>query len=107
MRRTLFRLLTAISHTLASSTQAPFYTKPQQFSVLTPEIDEYVHSLLDAWNSSAGISIAAVQRQDDGTWLTETKGYGAVNAAGDKVDEDTLFGIGSNSKVLNSMPATQ
>lgn len=74
----------------------------QQSSLLTPEIDKFVSDLLDAWNSSAGISIAVVQKRQDGTWNTEMKGYGVANAAGDKVNTNTLFGIGSNSKVTKS-----
>lgn len=76
--------------------QAIFSTEQR---ILTPEIDEFVLNLLDEWNSPAGISIAVVQKQADGTWNTETKGYGIANAAGEKVTPDTLFAIGSNSKV--------
>jgi CubicO group peptidase (beta-lactamase class C family) len=34
-----------------------------------------------------------------GKWSVETKGYGVAKADGTKVDPDTIFSLGSNSKV--------
>ncbi|KAJ7766554.1 beta-lactamase/transpeptidase-like protein [Mycena maculata] len=39
--------------------------------------------------------------EGQGSWLVETKGYGIANANGTKVTPDTIFGIGSNSKLFD------
>ncbi|KAJ3818843.1 beta-lactamase/transpeptidase-like protein [Lentinula raphanica] len=69
--------------------------------VLTPQIDEFVEQVLSDWNSAGGVGISVVQRNEDGSWNVEKKGYGIARADGSKVTEDTLFSIGSNSKLFD------
>jgi hypothetical protein len=81
-------------------------TTPSQSSsqVLTPEIDSFIADILQQWNSPGGLSVAVVRQNEDGNgtangWQIETKGYGIAREDGTKVDERTLFAVGSNSKV--------
>ncbi|RDB30019.1 hypothetical protein Hypma_013824 [Hypsizygus marmoreus] len=69
-------------------------------NVLTNETDAFINRVLADWNSPGGIAVAVVRKDDQGAWNVETKGYGAATANGDKVTENTLFGIGSNSKLF-------
>lgn len=67
--------------------------------VLTPEVGAFIEKILADWNSPGGVGVAVVQKNTDGSWNVETKGYGVAKADGSNVDENTLFSIGSNSKV--------
>jgi hypothetical protein len=89
-----------------TSTTAATAATPSQSSsqVLTPEIDSFIADILQQWGSPGGVSVAVVRQNVDsnGTangWQIETKGYGAAREDGTKVDERTLFAVGSNSKV--------
>ncbi|KAF8580651.1 beta-lactamase/transpeptidase-like protein [Ramaria rubella] len=51
-----------------------------------------------------GVAIAVTRKNEDGEgWTTETKGYGVANRWGDPVNEETLFLIGSNSKLFTAL----
>ncbi|KAF8508999.1 hypothetical protein BU17DRAFT_56461 [Hysterangium stoloniferum] len=55
-----------------------------------------------------GVALAVTRRLKDENgewagWTSETKGYGSANRWGTPVDADTLFGIGSNSKLFTAM----
>ncbi|KAJ3851196.1 beta-lactamase/transpeptidase-like protein [Lentinula lateritia] len=69
--------------------------------ILTPKIDEFIQKTIADWNSAGGVGIAVVQKNADGNWNVETKGYGIAKVDGSKVTEDTLFSIGSNSKLFD------
>ncbi|KAF8871042.1 hypothetical protein CPB85DRAFT_1238977, partial [Mucidula mucida] len=72
-------------------------------SLLTSEIDDFIQSILTDWGSPAGVSVAAVLMNEDGSWTVDTKGYGNATSGGSFIDDDTMFCIGSNSKVLFSL----
>ncbi|KAJ7575124.1 beta-lactamase/transpeptidase-like protein [Mycena floridula] len=75
-------------------------------TILNTDIDKFIQDVLAEWNSPAGLSVAVAKKADDGTWLTETKGYGVAKHDGSKVTGETMFAIGSNSKVLIRLLAT-
>ncbi|KAE9390134.1 beta-lactamase/transpeptidase-like protein [Gymnopus androsaceus JB14] len=83
--------------------QAPFLAPESTVKqdVLSPEIDTFIEKILADWNSPGGVGIAVVQKNEDGSWNVETKGYGVAKADGSKVTADTLFAIGSNSKLFD------
>ncbi|KAJ7655496.1 beta-lactamase/transpeptidase-like protein [Mycena rosella] len=60
--------------------------------ILSPSIDTFVNNLLAEWNSPGGAAVAV---------SVETKGYGVAKADGTKVTPDTIFSIGSNSKLFD------
>ncbi|KAJ7249453.1 beta-lactamase/transpeptidase-like protein [Mycena rebaudengoi] len=66
--------------------------------ILTPEIDTAISKILSDWNTPGGAAVAVVRMVGNGDWLTETKGYGTASIDGTKVEADTIFSIGSNSK---------
>jgi CubicO group peptidase (beta-lactamase class C family) len=66
--------------------------------ILTPEIDTAISKILSNWNTPGGAAVAVVRMVGNGDWLTETKGYGTASIDGTKVEADTIFSIGSNSK---------
>jgi CubicO group peptidase (beta-lactamase class C family) len=68
-------------------------------TILSPEIDTFINNILTEWNSPGGVAVAVVRMDGQGGWMVETKGYGIANANGTKVTSDTIFSIGSNSKV--------
>ncbi|KAF4596497.1 hypothetical protein EYR38_007884 [Pleurotus pulmonarius] len=69
--------------------------------VLTPEVDAFINDLLSDWNSPGGVSVAVVRKAGNDTWDVETKGYGVAKADGTNVTAQTLFAIGSNSKLFD------
>ncbi|KIK66161.1 hypothetical protein GYMLUDRAFT_55999 [Collybiopsis luxurians FD-317 M1] len=66
-------------------------------------VDEFIQDILREWKSPGGLSIALVRRDDSGAWTVETKGYGTAKSDGTKVDENTLFAIASNSKLVTAI----
>ncbi|CAK5272774.1 unnamed protein product [Mycena citricolor] len=70
-------------------------------AVLTPDVDAYIENVLSSWNSPAGAAVAVVQLDPQGGWSVETKGYGVAQANGSKVTPETVFSIGSNSKLFD------
>jgi len=70
--------------------------------VLNSNISAFINQLLTEYGSPGGIGVAVVGKTPSGTWNVETKGYGiATLANGNNVTENTLFAIGSNSKVIS------
>lgn len=67
--------------------------------LLNDETDAFIHQVLTDFNSPGGAAVAVVRMDDQGAWSVETKGYGIATANGSKVTENTLFPVGSNSKV--------
>ncbi|KAF9070759.1 beta-lactamase/transpeptidase-like protein [Rhodocollybia butyracea] len=96
----LFTLFLLTAATFAQL-QEPLAQSSNRKDVLTPEIDNFIENVLKSWNSPAGVGVAVVQKNEDGTWNIEKKGYGVAKADGSKVTEDTLFAIGSNSKLFD------
>jgi CubicO group peptidase (beta-lactamase class C family) len=70
-----------------------------QNALLNEETDGFINQVLDDFNSPGGAAVAVVRRDAQGTWTVEMKGYGVATANGSKVTENTLFSVGSNSKV--------
>lgn len=69
-------------------------------TILTADVDAYIENVLTQWGSPGGVGVAVVALDGNGTWTVETKGYGNATASGVPIDSDTMFCIGSNSKVL-------
>ncbi|KAJ6630158.1 beta-lactamase/transpeptidase-like protein [Mycena sp. CBHHK59/15] len=70
-------------------------------TILNSDIRTFITNILADWNSPAGISVAVVREDGQGGWLVETEGYGNAKADGTKASSDTLFAIGSESKLFN------
>ncbi|KAJ6599954.1 beta-lactamase/transpeptidase-like protein [Mycena vulgaris] len=70
-------------------------------NILTTEVDDFINGVLAAWNTAGGAAVAVVRVDAQGTWSVETKGYGVAKADGTKVDPDTIFSLGSNSKLFD------
>ena len=89
--------------TLCSCFVSPFANvlaqQPPSPPILNAEIDAFINDLLTDWNSLGGVSVAVVRKTGNDTWNVETKGYGVAKADGTNVTAQTLFAIGSNSKV--------
>ncbi|KAF5391208.1 hypothetical protein D9757_003079 [Collybiopsis confluens] len=99
---TLFLLFCSLCSPVFS-VQQPFIGPdlPVKKNILTQEIGQFIQDILASWNSAGGVGIAVVQKNEDGSWNVETKGYGTARADGSGVTEDTLFAIGSNSKLFD------
>ncbi|KAK0186865.1 beta-lactamase/transpeptidase-like protein [Armillaria mellea] len=82
------------------SKQAVFHVQPED-RLLSPDIDDFIEAVLADWKSPGGLGVAVVKQDNDVGWEIETKGYGYATLGGSKVSEDTLFCIGSNSKLFN------
>ncbi|KAL0960873.1 hypothetical protein HGRIS_005888 [Hohenbuehelia grisea] len=82
--------------------QAPANATAQ---VLTPEVDAFIDGILSDWNTAGGAGVAVVRMDANGEWQIETKGYGKAKADGSNVTADTLFSIGSNSKLFTVLAA--
>ncbi|KAJ6469452.1 beta-lactamase/transpeptidase-like protein [Mycena sanguinolenta] len=70
-------------------------------TILSSEIDVFINNILAEWNSPGGVAVAVVRKDGQGGWLVETKGYGIATVNGSKVTPDTIFSVGSNSKLFN------
>ncbi|KDQ24632.1 hypothetical protein PLEOSDRAFT_1047810 [Pleurotus ostreatus PC15] len=75
--------------------------QPPSSPILNAEIDAFINGLLTDWNSPGGVSVAVVRKTGNDTWNVETKGYGVAKADGTNVTAQTLFAIGSNSKLFD------
>ncbi|KAG7088848.1 hypothetical protein E1B28_012802 [Marasmius oreades] len=70
-------------------------------NVLTPEVDAFIEGILSTVGSPGGVSVAVVRLDPSGGWNVETKGYGIARLSDNaSVTADTLFSIGSNSKLF-------
>ncbi|KAG6885226.1 hypothetical protein C0993_004633, partial [Termitomyces sp. T159_Od127] len=72
-------------------------------AVLNNVTDLFIEKVLSEWGSPGGLAIAIVQRDDQGKWTIETKGYGIATANGSQVTDKTLFAMGSTSKVSETL----
>jgi CubicO group peptidase (beta-lactamase class C family) len=68
-------------------------------ALLNDEMNAFINQALRDFNSPGGAAVAVVRMDDNGVWNVETKGYGVATANGSKVTENTLFAVGSTSKV--------
>ncbi len=76
----------------------PFAVSAQTLESQLAEIDQYANKVMDDWNQP-GMAIAVVK---DGKTVF-AKGYGVRQiGTNDKVDENTLFAIASNSKAFTT-----
>ncbi|KAG6906760.1 hypothetical protein DXG01_012263 [Tephrocybe rancida] len=70
-------------------------------SIIDAETEAFINKLLVEWNSPGGVAVAFVKKDVNGTWTNiETKGFGRATASGTNVTENTMFNIGSNSKLF-------
>lgn len=91
-----------LAHVLAlDGLQVPLTNKPSQKSLISPETELYIDTLLGRWNSS-GLSVAVVHQDTTNSngWHYEFGGYGVARADGSPVTLDTVFAIASNSKLF-------
>ncbi|KAJ7281516.1 beta-lactamase/transpeptidase-like protein [Mycena rebaudengoi] len=81
--------------------QQPLYIS-KEAPVLTPRIDAAIADILQAFQVPGGVGVAVVRKDAHGSWVLESKGYGNASSDGQKkVTADTLFAIGSNSKLFD------
>ncbi|KAJ6588140.1 beta-lactamase/transpeptidase-like protein [Mycena capillaripes] len=80
--------------------QQPLVPDGPRGTILNPRLDAVINSILKDFNTPGGVGIAVVQKSQD-SWRVETKGYGIAKVDGTKVTPETLFGIGSNSKLFD------
>lgn len=102
MRIPVLALLVQVAQSWAL--QVPLSIPQSPRSLITPEIDNFVNSLLAEWNSS-GLAVAVV-RQDPSSpdgWKREFGSYGIAKADSSPVTPDTMFAIASNSKLFLSL----
>ncbi|KAJ7494033.1 beta-lactamase/transpeptidase-like protein, partial [Mycena latifolia] len=70
-------------------------------TILSPQIDAFINSILAEWKTPGGVGVAVVRTNAERGWLVETKGYGVAKADGTAVTPDTIFSLGSNSKLFD------
>ncbi|KAF7299684.1 Beta-lactamase class penicillin binding protein [Mycena chlorophos] len=83
---------------------SPSYAASQSKSsnaILSSEFGDFVVQVLKDWNSHAGVAVAVVRQNGHGGWIVEQEGYGHAKADGTPVTPDTLFAIGSESKLFD------
>ncbi|KAJ7624933.1 beta-lactamase/transpeptidase-like protein [Roridomyces roridus] len=87
----------------ASLGQQPFSSNSldEEAPILNAGLDAAIQEILAEFKSPGGAGVAVARKTAAGTWRLESKGYGNATGAGDKVDEHTLFSIGSNSKLFD------
>ncbi|ORY89602.1 beta-lactamase/transpeptidase-like protein [Leucosporidium creatinivorum] len=85
---------------LVSAYQQVPFTAPSPTALLSAEFNTFALELLDEW-AVPGLSLGIVKVGNDGKLLTDFRGYGTAGK-GRKVDQDTLFGIASNSKAFTA-----
>ncbi|KAJ7059265.1 beta-lactamase/transpeptidase-like protein [Mycena amicta] len=103
MFRSLPLLLLAfqtISKVAASAdTQQPLHVDKR--ILLSPDVDEAIETILKDFRTPGGVGVAVVHKDAAGEWNVETKGYGFARLDKTKATSDTLWGIGSNSKLFD------
>ncbi|XP_006462727.1 hypothetical protein AGABI2DRAFT_179366 [Agaricus bisporus var. bisporus H97] len=86
------------------TTQRQYRENPHQAKLITPDVDEFIQSVIQQWNLT-GLAIAVV-RQDPNSptgWIQEFGSYGNAKADGTPVTPDTLFSVASNSKLFTAL----
>lgn len=79
----------------------PFVLSGQTLDEKLAEIDAYANKVVDTWKSSSGAGMAIAVVKDDKAVLLKGYGLRDINKA-DKVDENTLFAIASNTKAFTT-----
>ncbi|KAJ6529142.1 beta-lactamase/transpeptidase-like protein [Mycena vulgaris] len=69
--------------------------------VLSAKLDAAILDILKEFKTAGGVGVAVVRKTPQGMWKLESKGYGNATLDGGKVTADTLFAIGSNSKLFD------
>jgi CubicO group peptidase (beta-lactamase class C family) len=89
---------------LTGSSQRFFSSSNSTGVLISGNTDQYVKTLLEKWGSS-GLSVAVVRKDDSAPngWRHEFGSYGFAQADGSPVTPDSLFAIGSNSKLFLAM----
>ncbi|KAJ7914440.1 beta-lactamase/transpeptidase-like protein [Mycena leptocephala] len=105
MHLLLYTLILGIFPLVCTATftqlQQPLLSGNSPTKLLNSRIDDAINSILKDFNSPGGVAVSVVQKTQDAGWKVETKGYGIAKVDGTKVTSDTLFGIGSNSKLFD------
>ncbi|KAJ7624932.1 beta-lactamase/transpeptidase-like protein, partial [Roridomyces roridus] len=73
----------------------------EEAPILNVGLDAAIQEILAEFKTPGGAGVAVARKTASGTWKLESKGYGNATGAGDKVDEHTLFSLGSNSKLFD------
>ncbi|KAF7349434.1 Beta-lactamase class penicillin binding protein [Mycena sanguinolenta] len=81
--------------------QFPITGGPASPPILTARLDSTITNILQTFKTPGGVGVAVVRKTDQGAWQLESKGYGNATTYGDKVTPETLFAIGSNSKLFD------
>ncbi|KAL0577108.1 hypothetical protein V5O48_004861 [Marasmius crinis-equi] len=91
----LITSISALTLPLLASTQ----------KIITPQVDTFIQGILSEWGSAGGVSVAVVRLDPNSSdWTVETKGYGTARLSDNSsVTADTLFSIGSNSKLFGAI----
>ncbi|KAJ7032461.1 beta-lactamase/transpeptidase-like protein [Mycena alexandri] len=98
--RALFLALVCAIAAIAQDAQQPL-SLDNASPILTPHLDAAILDILKKFKTPGGVGVAVVRKTAQGTWQVETKGYGNATADGAQVTADTLFAIGSNSKLFD------
>ncbi|KAF5380041.1 hypothetical protein D9615_006156 [Tricholomella constricta] len=103
--QTLFSLIPCYLALTVTAASVPRALSPEAGGNITAIIDAdteaFINQVLSEWKSPGGVAIAFVKKDDNGTWTNvETKGFGRATASGTNVTENTMFNIGSNSKLF-------
>ncbi|KAF8189864.1 beta-lactamase/transpeptidase-like protein [Mycena galopus ATCC 62051] len=93
--------VSAIAVSAQNTPQQPFSLPISNDTLLTPQLDSAISDILKECKTPGGVGVAVVRKTAQGTWQLESKGYGNATGKGDKITADTLFGIGSNSKLFD------
>ncbi|KAF7305423.1 Beta-lactamase class penicillin binding protein [Mycena chlorophos] len=96
--------------TVSRVVASPSAQTPLQWSLhdtpafLSPVVDAAIDKILADFRTPGGIGVAIVHKPDSdeaSEWHVETKGYGLARLDGTKATADTLWPIGSNSKLFD------
>ncbi|KAF8193266.1 beta-lactamase/transpeptidase-like protein [Mycena galopus ATCC 62051] len=96
---------------IAHATPTDLGQRQQPFSlsneppVFSERLDSAILDILEEFKTPGGVGVAVVRKTAQGTWNLESKGYGNATLQGHKVTADTLFSIGSNSKLFDVLVA--
>ncbi|WVR08835.1 hypothetical protein IAU60_005893 [Kwoniella sp. DSM 27419] len=91
--------------------QIPFTAgaKSPSHALLSPELVDRIEALRLRWDIR-GISVALAGSPEfnegrglDASWITETAGFGIADRKNNRVDDQTLFSIASNSKLFTML----
>ncbi|KAF8641380.1 hypothetical protein AX16_010001 [Volvariella volvacea WC 439] len=106
----MLRLTSLLSLALVLLAISPSWVKAQNSTtggsqVLSQDVDAIINQVLQAWGTPGGVAVAVVRLDEEGQWRVETKGYGNATLDGRPITEDTMFSIGSNSKLFATIAA--